>query len=397
LPQHAPKPAQPPGRGARVALSPQQKLALLRRHLHRRYRTPIATIETHFAWVLLTRRLAFKLKKPLRQWPMDYRALSARRWGCWQELRLNRRLAPAVYRSVEPLVRTSNGTLRLGGRGHVEDYVIRMRRLPARQMLDHRIGAGLRIGQLERLIEVLARFFSDAAPRPMTGADYLHRLRRQIEEDRRALRQGAGLAAVMVDHLCSAQRRLLQAAAPQLARRGARLVDGHGDLRAEHVHLGRSVQIIDCLEFDRELRRLDPLQEVAQLALEIDSLGKRPLARQLLQRYCEYSAERIGPAELWFYVSRNALTRAKLAVWHIGDPQFPDAAPWRRRAHRYLRQARWAIGCADRALARSAPPARTARRPHGRRPRPPGCIVTAPAAGRAAAGRAAGATAPAAR
>ena len=43
----------------------------------------------------------------------------------------------------------------------------------------------------------------------------------------------------------------------------------------------------------------------------------------------------------------QALARAKLAAWHVGDAQFPDPRPWLRRAAGYLDDAR---RCADRAL-----------------------------------------------
>jgi aminoglycoside phosphotransferase family enzyme len=32
-----------------------------------------------------------------------------------------------------------------------------------------------------------------------------------------------------------------------------RIVDGHGDLRPEHIWLDRQVRIIDCLEFNPRL------------------------------------------------------------------------------------------------------------------------------------------------
>ncbi len=290
---------------------------------------------------------------------MDYRTLASRRWGCEQELRLNRRTASATYLSIEPLVISPRGTWRLGGPGCIQDYLIKMRRLPRRQMLDRVVVVGVTSRELDRLVAVLARFFAGATHRPMTGPAYLRRLRAQIDDNHRALRRLRELDQPQLEQVHRAQRRFLQRAALRLASRSARLVDGHGDLRAEHVCMGKAIQVIDCLEFDRELRRLDPMQELAQLSLEIDHLGNPALSRRLLQRYCERTSESIGAAELWFYLSHNATTRAKLAAWHVGDPQFPDPRPWLRRAERYLRQALLAIQ-----LAQRAPPQRLAREPH---------------------------------
>lgn len=57
--------------------------------------------------------------------------------------------------------------------------------------------------------------------------------------------------------------------AVELPARGRRIAEGHGDLRAEHVCLAAPISVIDCLEFDRNLRLLDPAREMALLALEI--------------------------------------------------------------------------------------------------------------------------------
>ena len=87
---------------------------------------------------------------------------------------------------------------------------------------------------------------------------------------------------------------LVVAAGDALSERGARIVEGHGDLRAEHVYLGPPVAVIDCLEFDRELRLLDPAEEIALLTLEIEQLGRSDLAESLLKRFRSLSAH---PAE----------------------------------------------------------------------------------------------------
>jgi aminoglycoside phosphotransferase family enzyme len=326
-------------------------VAELRALLGRRYgQEHLSALQTHFAWVFFTPRRVYKLKKPLCQPPMDYRTVAARRRGCMQELRLNRRLAASVYLGVESLVRTRRGALQMGGPGRVEDYMVRMRRLPRAQMLDERLRTGFSARQLERLVQVLVRFYVTATPRPLGGRSYLRKLKVQMKENGRALQATARVDQAQVRELVGAQRRFLQRAAVPMAARAAFLVDGHGDLRAEHVQIGRSINVIDCLEFSAELRRQDPMQELTQLAMEIERQGSPAIARQLLERYRTRTHEPIGEAEVWFYLSHNAATRAKLAVWHLGDPQFPDPAPWIRRAEGYLGYALRAIRRARKAL-----------------------------------------------
>jgi aminoglycoside phosphotransferase family enzyme len=56
---------------------------------------PVRLIETHISWVLLTGEYAYKIKKPLNLGFLDFSSLDKRLHACREEVRLNRRLAPA--------------------------------------------------------------------------------------------------------------------------------------------------------------------------------------------------------------------------------------------------------------------------------------------------------------
>lgn len=300
----------------------------------------VQTVETHFAWVFLTAGHAYKLKKPVQQADMDYRTLAAREHGCREEVRLNRRLAPTVYRSVVPLS-TRGGTLVLGKGGHVVDWLIKMRRLSASGMLDRALAEGT-VGEaeLDRLVATLVRFFKRSEPNPISGARYIARLMRQVAANQCAFqRYGARLPQRRAAELAGAQLELIERAGAELGARGERVVEGHGDLRAEHVHLGPPVCVIDCLEFDRELRLLDPAEEIAMLALEVERLGYAPVASELARRFRLESDDLVSAVVLEFYKSNRAATRAKVAAWHLDDPQVADPRPWMIRTRSLLADA----------------------------------------------------------
>jgi UDP-N-acetylmuramate dehydrogenase len=61
---------------------------------------PIGLIETHISWVLLTGSFAYKVKKPVNLGFVDFDTLEKRHQACLEEVRLNRRLAPALYLEV---------------------------------------------------------------------------------------------------------------------------------------------------------------------------------------------------------------------------------------------------------------------------------------------------------
>jgi aminoglycoside phosphotransferase family enzyme len=306
----------------------------------------VAVIETHFAWVFLAGARAYKLKKPLLQASMDYRTLARRERACREELRLNRRLAPRVYLGVVPLHRKPWGglSLRRSGPGgpRIADWLVRMRRLDGARMLDRVIAAGaLRAADLDRLAARLAVFFQHAERRPLQDGAYRTRLRREIRRNAGELRaRDLGLSRHRVGSVAGAQLDFLSRYPRAFTGRAARLVDGHGDLRPEHVFLGDSsagVCVIDCLEFDRNLRRLDPAEEIAFLALECVRLGAPGAAQELIGAYRGAAGDPAPPALMHFYMSRRAALRAQIAAWHLRDDAFAgQARRWKALAHSYL-------------------------------------------------------------
>ncbi|HUN73244.1 MAG TPA: phosphotransferase [Steroidobacteraceae bacterium] len=321
------------------------------RHYRRRPRA-VATIETHFAWVFLVGNRAYKLKKPLRQAPVDYRTLARRERACRAELELNRRLAPHVYLRVVPLGRDDSGELTRAPGTRVVDWLVEMVRLPATRMLDRAILTGT-VGprDLERVVARLATFFRRARRRPLSERGYLARLRRKILTNARELRApDLALDRSLVEEVIQSQLAFLGERASLLAGRGERLIDGHGDLRPEHIFLGtrsRGACVIDCLEFDTDLRRLDPAEEVAFLALECGRLGAAGLADDLIAQYARAMGDSVPQTLIHFYMSRCAAIRAQIAAWHLRDAALAGASrKWRARAHSYLADALQHIRCA---------------------------------------------------
>ena len=62
-----------------------------------------SVIETHISYVLLTGKHAYKVKQAVSLGFADGSTLALRRRHCGEELRLNRRLAPAIYLDVVPI------------------------------------------------------------------------------------------------------------------------------------------------------------------------------------------------------------------------------------------------------------------------------------------------------
>jgi aminoglycoside phosphotransferase family enzyme len=302
--------------------------------------TRVEVVETHISWVFLTRRYAYKLKKPVRQPYLDFRTIDARHQDALEEVRLNRRLAGGVYLGVVPLNVSGRRRLRLGGHGRPVDWLVHMRRLPSQRMLDSAVCAGRATpDDLRRIGECLGQFYRTLPSVDGDAREYVVGFRDDIEENRRELSLPRfGLPAMRIQLLSAHQQKLLDRLAPALGRRvqQGRLIEGHGDLRPEHVCLLKTPVIIDCLEFKRAFRVLDPADELAYLALECERLGAPWAGPALLQAYSNVTGDRPGPALVHFYQAFRATLRAKIAIWHNRDNGVVDTEKWRTRSLEYL-------------------------------------------------------------
>jgi aminoglycoside phosphotransferase family enzyme len=117
-------------------------------------------------------------------------------------------------------------------------------------------------------------------------------------------------------------------------------------MRPEHVFLLDPPVVIDCLEFDAGLRRVDPFDEVAYLGLECDMAGDPTIGARLHARLVAAGLCAPPAALMRLYVASRALLRARLSVAHLFDEHPRDAARWRPLAALYLQRAERQLGAA---------------------------------------------------
>jgi aminoglycoside phosphotransferase family enzyme len=299
----------------------------------------VEVVQTHMSWVFMTDRRVYKLKKPVRHPFLDFSTLKARRDDCLEEVRLNRRLAPDVYLGVVLLTRRNDGpALVLGGSGEPVEWLVEMRRLPGALMLDHAIVAGsVSEHDVERIARTLAAFYASAASERIDADEYRQWFERDVARNHAILSAPEyGLSCASLDRITAAQRAFIASGARLLERRAeaGRIIEAHGDLRPEHVCLSDPPAFIDCLEFNRSFRILDPVDELAYLAMECEFLGAGFIGERVFAVYCAQTGDRPDARLVDFYKSYRAVLRARLAVWHLDDHD--DRDRWIARALRYL-------------------------------------------------------------
>jgi aminoglycoside phosphotransferase family enzyme len=307
------------------------------------YPEPVGEVirhETHMSWIFLAGDKAYKLKKPVRFPYLDFSTLARREVACRAELQLNRRLAPDVYLDVAPLVATAKG-LSIGGLGDVVDWLVVMRRLEERWALDRTIEENrVKAFQLDRVVTALGQFYRHAQRPFVSPAAQLAEWRGNISRDCRVLLDRRfDLPSELVRRVERVQRRFLDERAGILAGRvrGRRIVDGHGDLRPEHVWLTDGVKIIDCLEFNIQLRMVDPFDEIAYLSLECERLGAAWIGDYFRRGVARALHDDPGRELFLFYLCHRAALRARLAIAHLLEPSPRTPEKWPQRARAYLK------------------------------------------------------------
>lgn len=315
---------------------------LSRPDIYRPVPSEVVCRETHMSWVFLVGDRVFKLKKPVRFPYLDFSTLAQREAACRAELRLNRALAPDIYLDVLPLVDTGKG-LAIGGDGTPVDWLVVMRRLDERYMLEHLIvERQVKIRQLDEMVAVLAGFYRSATPVFLSPVIYLADWNRSLAYNRRVLFDPRlGISVGLVRRIDRAQRLFLERRGDLIAARHChrRIVDGHGDLRPEHIWLGDKVRIIDCLEFNARLRVVDPIDEIAFLSLECERLGAGWVGAYIERRMKRLLRD--GPVEelFTFYRCHRATLRARLAIAHLLEEHPRTPEKWPRLAATYLKLA----------------------------------------------------------
>ena len=286
---------------------------------------PVRLIETHISWVLLAGTLAYKFKKPVRLPFLDFTTLAARRRFCDEELRLNRRLAPALYLDVVD-VRDSPQGPGFGGAGRVLDVAVRMRRFPDGVLWSEMLVAGTLAPQhIDAMAQKLWEFHRDAAvasPGSAFGTASGHqRVTAQLIDAVEAWLANAAPADIgkSVDwpRLRAWLNSQLQALAPLWEQRlsTGRVRECHGDLHLANVlQWGGEAVAFDGIEFDDGLRWIDVLHDIAFLSMDLLANGQRALAFRLINAWLEASGDYEGLPALRFYLVSRALVRAQVTA-----------------------------------------------------------------------------------
>lgn len=278
----------------------------------------IELIETHISLVFLAGRWAYKLKKPVDLGFLDFSSLERRQHFCMEELRLNRRLAPSLYRDVVPITRTADG-LCVGGTGEAVEYAVRMRRFEQADQLDRQLADGQLTGDdIDDVAIHIAAFHQSAAMAPSDMPwGSVAAIVKPVLDNFATLEPVVANTAVASD-LARLGRwreaRHAELAEAFEARRAAGFVrECHGDLHLRNMaRIDDKIVAFDGIEFAPELRWIDVLSDSAFLLMDLVSRGRPDLGWRFMNGWLERTGDYTGlPLLSWYLVYRH-LVRAKV-------------------------------------------------------------------------------------
>jgi aminoglycoside phosphotransferase family enzyme/predicted kinase len=310
----------------------------------------VRSVQTHISWVFIAPPFVFKVKKPVNLGFLDFSTLEKRRYFCQREIELNRRLCPEIYLDAVSIYETDSG-FSFKPPGKIVEYGVQMRKLPHGCFLIELLEKNL-VGEKEinRMISTLHRFYQAETPTPeIEQWGTPEKLKVSTDENFTQVEPFIGktispAAFEAIRHYTNQFYKLNENLFRERIQQH-RILDCHGDLHLDHVHLTpEATTIFDCIEFNDRFRFIDIANDLAFLAMDFDFEGRSDLGNLLLRN----AALDLGDAGMLtianFYKSYRAFVRGKVESIQATEKETTNLQEHEKQAARYFRLAlRYAI------------------------------------------------------
>lgn len=281
-------------------------------------------VETHSAWVILSEEFAYKIKKPIKLFFLDYTTLKNRKYFCEKEIVLNSRFSPELYLKVVPLSTNSQNQIVLGAGENIIDYAIQMKRIPEDCLMSEIIKRNsLTKSNIEDIAKAIFDFHDSAEKihdQPCgTGKVIIGNLIDDAECAKDLVSLHNREAAKMIEEIIQAYKNFLKdhdSVFDQRQKNGF-IRDCHGDLRSANIFLADRPYLFDCIEFKDDWRKIDVIVDVASLVADLKSINKEELAFAFTNEYKKLSEDPGIDTILPLYTCHWSLVLAQVALHQL--------------------------------------------------------------------------------
>ncbi|MDR9365533.1 MAG: AAA family ATPase [Balneolaceae bacterium] len=306
-------------------------------------------IQTHISHVFIAGPFVYKLKKHVDFGFLDYSTLNKRKKYCHREVELNRRLSDDIYIGVVGICRKEghfNFEVSNNCSDPIIEYVVKMRKLNEAYFLNRIVEDGeLSNVHLDRVADTLTPFYlKQKQGRKLSKWGEVQTIKVNTDENFRQTEQFIGhtiqrnayeAVRYFTNHYFQKNQQLFQRRIED-----GRIVDGHGDLHLEHIHITpEKVQIYDCIEFNERFRYGDLAADLAFLSMDFDFNRCRKEERYFIEKMSNNLKDDDLIQIIDFYKCYRAYVKGKVKSFQSVEEEVPKKERKRssKRAIRYFK------------------------------------------------------------
>jgi uncharacterized protein len=279
----------------------------------------IKIIETHISWIILTGRIAYKIKKPVRFGNvLDFSNIQLRKKFCKKELKLNKNLCGQMYLGVVKIVKNNSDykLVNVHEKGVALEYAVKMKEIPQKLRLDNLLRFNkLNNHVLDLLTQNLVKFHNMAYTNAtITEYGRPKIMITKIKENFQTISKIAKMNVIFEKKLnlfVQKNQDLFH-----IRRKARRIRDIHGDLYLKNIFYSKGkFYMYDRLEFNDSLKYADIAEDVAHLAMDIHFHQREDLQSYFISNYINKSNDTSLIHIIYFMMCFKACVRAKVSLF----------------------------------------------------------------------------------
>lgn len=296
-------------------------------------------IQTHSSFVIITDDVVYKIKKPVNFGFLDYSTLEKRKLYSYKELEINKRLCSDIYIDVLPISKIDY-SYEFSDKNIVE-YAVKMKRVNDELFMINRL-KDLNNKDIENVARRVARFHLET--RKVYDFDVYNQMKFNTDENFEQTKEFIGKTIEQEDYnfIKDKVNSFYQKRKDLFYKRQKEgyVVDGHGDIRLEHVVLVKDICIMDAIEFNDRFRIQDQINDMCFLSMELELKGYKDFAKIYEDTYKNVTKDEDFEIFLDFYKSYRAYVRGKVTSFLLNDPHVENKDSVVESAKRFFKLAK---------------------------------------------------------
>ncbi|MGC9143485.1 gluconokinase [Hydrogenobaculum sp.] len=296
-------------------------------------------IQTHSSFVIITDDVVYKIKKPVNFGFLDYSTLEKRKLYSYKELEINKRLCSDIYIDVLPISKIDDG-YEFSDKNIVE-YAVKMKRVNDELFMINRL-KDLTNKDIENVAKRVARFHLET--KKVYDFDVYNQMKFNTDENFEQTKEFIGKTIEQEDYdfIKDKVNSFYQKHKDLFYKRQKEgyVVDGHGDIRLEHVVMVKDICIMDAIEFNDRFRIQDQINDMCFLSMELELKGYKDFAKTYEDTYKNATKDKDFEIFLDFYKCYRAYVRGKVTSFLLNDPHVENKDSVVESAKRFFKLAK---------------------------------------------------------